>query len=141
METDVTGATSFSVDLDAPQSNYTQFLDTICPYYLMYGMSREQFWHGSLDALCEYWQAYQFSMERNNYIAWLSGMYVLDAIETAFDAKRQHKYPNEPRRITKMTDAEREAENKKKIETLREQLMEIKRRSDARNKGVSGIDG
>lgn len=141
METDVNGATSFSdVDLEAPQSNYTQFLDTICPYYLMYGMSREQFWNGDLNALYEYWQAYQFDMERQNRIVWLAGMYVLDAIETAFDAKHQHKYPAEPRRITKMTEAEKEAENRRKVEQFREQLLEIKRRYDRRNKGVDGND-
>lgn len=100
----------------------------------MYGMTWDEFWNESLWRLEAYWQRYQFDMERQNRIAWLSGMYVLDAIETAFDAKHQHKYPEEPRRITKMTEAEKALEAQKQVEKLREQLMEIKRLSDARNK-------
>ena len=104
----------------------------------MYGMSRDEFWNGDLNGLYEHWQAYQFDMERRNYISWIAGMYVLDAIETAFDVKRQHKYPETPRRITKMTDAEKEEENRRKVEKMREQLLDIKRRFDARTKqGVS----
>lgn len=34
-----------------------------------------------------------------------------------------------------MTEAEKEAENKRKVEELRNQLMDIKRRSDTRRKG------
>lgn len=40
-----------------------------------------------------------------------------------------------------MTEAEREEENRRKVEKLREQLMEIKRRSDMRRKESERVDG
>ena len=134
METDVNGATSFSdVDLEAPQSNFSKFIDIICPYFLMYGMTWDEFWNESIERLPVYWQMYQFNRERRNEELWMQGIYIQAAVATVLDHKHRVKYPEKPHRLTAMTEAEKEAENKKKVDRFREQLLEIKRRSDARN--------
>ena len=138
MEKDVNGATSFSnIDLDAPQSNFTHFLDVACPYFLMYGMTWEEFWFESIERFQFYWQKNQFDIERRNQELWLQGIYVTEAIAVVEDTKHRVKYPSKPHRITDLTEEEKEAERMRKIENLREQLMEIKRRSDERNKNRS----
>lgn len=52
------------------------------------------------------------------------------AIASCFDNKNRSKYPDKPYRITEMTDAERDIENKNKVERMREMLIEHKRRWD-----------
>ena len=98
----------------------------------MYGMTADEFWYGSLDRLEWYWRKRQFEIEARNQELWLQGLYIKAAIAASFD--KRNKYPEKPQRITEMTDAEKDAETKAKVEKLREQLMEIKRRSDERNK-------
>lgn len=98
----------------------------------MYGMTYDEFWYESLDRLEWYWQKRQFEIEARNQELWLQGLYIKIAIASALDKK--NKYPEKPPRITEMTDAEKNAEAKAKVEEMRAQLMEIKRRSDERNR-------
>ena len=81
MEEDLSGASSFSdVDLNAPQSEFGKYLDQICPYYMSWGMTWDEFWYESIDRLQAYWQANQFSIERRNQELWLQGLYIKAAI-------------------------------------------------------------
>ena len=134
MEEDLSGASSFSdVDLNAPQSEFGKYLDQICPYYMSWGMTWDEFWYESIDRLQAYWQANQFSIERRNQELWLQGLYIRSAVASCLDKK--FKYPEKPQRVTEMTDAEAEAENKRKLEHMRAVLNEHKRRWDAKHKG------
>ena len=100
-------------------------------------MSWIEFWYESLDRLHDYWQANQYSIERRNQELWLQGVYIQAAVASVLDTKRKAKYPDKPFRITEMTDAEREAENKRKVDRLREILNSHKQNFDMRhNKGV-----
>lgn len=133
MEEDLSGEKSFSIaNAIAPQSEFGKYLDLICPYYLSYGMSWEEFWHSSLDRLGFYWQKHQFDVEARNQEMWLQGLYIRSAVASCLDNKA--KYPTKPNRITQMTEAEKEAENKRKVEELRAALMDHKRRWDAKHK-------
>lgn len=135
MEEDLSGASSFSdVDLNAPQSEFGKYLDQICPYYISWGMTWDEFWYESIDRLQAYWQANQFSIERRNQELWLQGLYIRSAVASCLDKK--FKYPEKPQRVTEMTDAEADAESKRKLDRMRDVLNEHKRRWDARNKGV-----
>lgn len=98
----------------------------------MYGMTWNEFWYESLDRLAVYWQKHQFEVENRNQEMWMQGMYNKMAIASVISKKS--KYPEKPQRITEMTEAERDAESKQRVARLREQLLEIKRRSDERNK-------
>ena len=142
METDVSGASFSEIDLEAPQSQFTQYLDTVCPYFMLYGMTYEEFWFESIDRFYDYWQRYQFDIERRNQELWLQGLYIQGAVAAVLDTKHKVKYPEKPYRITEMTEAEKEIENKRKVERLREHLNEMKRRWDtSHKKGESVIDG
>lgn len=105
----------------------------MCPYYLHYGMTWEQFWFGPIDQFSYYWQKHQFDVEARNQEMWLLGLYVRSAVASCMD--KNNKYPDKPRRLTPMTEAEQEAENKRTVEKLREQLIGIKSRWDAKHKG------
>ena len=136
MEEDLSGESSFSdIDLDAPHSEFGKFLDLACPYYLMYGMSWDEFWYSSLDRLEFYWQKHQFDVESRNQEMWLQGLYIRMAVASCMDSKHA-KYPDKPQRITELTDAEQDAENKRKVAEIRNALMEHKRRWDAKHNGV-----
>ena len=135
METDVTGATSFSdIDLEAPISEYGKFIDTICPLFLMYGMSWHDFWFESIERLPYYWQMYQYDIERKNQELWLQGIYIQEAVAVVLDSKHKAKYPKEPHRITALSDAEKEAEKQRKIDLFREQLNQMSERWKATHK-------
>ena len=129
METELSGS-SVSADGEKPQYEISNYLDTICPYYLMYGMSWDEFWNESLERLTAYWQAHQFAIESRNQELWLQGLYIRDAVACCLN--KRAKYPEKPHRITEMTEAEKQEENRRKVEQLREQLLDIKRRHDNR---------
>lgn len=132
METELSGNSVSSTD--TPQTfSYSQYLDTMCPYYMNYGMSYDEFWYGSIDRLNSYWQKHQFEIEQRNQEMWMQGLYIRLAVASCLDSK--NKYPVKPHRITEMTEVERELDNKRRVEQLREQLMAIKANWDAKHKG------
>lgn len=71
----------------------------------------------------------------------MQGVYIHAAIASCLDGKGRSKYPEKPYRITEMTDIEREAENKRKVERMREILMEHKRRFDMRQNNGVDVNG
>lgn len=131
MEADVSGGTAPEADL--PRSNYGELLDSLCPRFLLYGMTWDEFWYESLDRLGTYWQKYQFQVEARNQEMWIQGVYIHAAIASFLD--KAARYPETAPRITEMTPDEREADNRRRIQRLREQLNAIKLRSDLRAKG------
>ena len=100
-------------------------------------MTWDEFWHEPIDRYQFYWQKHQFSIEQKNQEMWLQGLYIRSAIASCMDSK--NKYPEKPHRITPMTDAEQSAENRRKVEQLREQLIGIKQRWDAKHKGDEAV--
>lgn len=102
---------------------------------MMYGMTWDEFWYSSIERFEVYWQKHQFEKESRNQEMWLQGLYIRAAVASCLDSKN-FKYPSKPQRITQMTDAEQEHENKRKVDELRAMLMEHKRRWDAKHKGV-----
>ena len=99
----------------------------------MYGMTWDEFWNESLWRLGVYWQRYQFEIERRNQELWMQGIYIRDAVASCLSNKA--KYPEKPHRITAMTDAEQAEEKRQKVDKIKEQLNDMKRRWDAKRKG------
>lgn len=104
----------------------------MCPYYMMYGMTYDEFWYESLERLEAYWQKHQYEIESKNQELWLQGLYNRAAVAATMNKK--NKYPEKPQRITDMTESEQEAENRRKVEELREVLMTRKQRWEAKRK-------
>lgn len=106
----------------------------MCPYYMMYGMTYDEFWYESLDRLEAYWQKHHYEIEAKNQELWLQGLYNRAAVASVMD--KRNKYPEKPQRITELTEAEQDAENRRKVEELREMLLTRKRRWQEKQKGA-----
>ena len=86
----------------------TRLFEKLCPIYMVYGMTYDEFWHGDVYRALFYRKAYEERMkiqtELNDYNFWLQGMYVYEAICDASPifhtfAKKGTKplpYSNEP---------------------------------------------
>lgn len=109
-------------------------LDKICPYYMMIGVSYDEFWNGDYTHLKYYVERYNLEIERRNQELWLQGLYFYDALTTVISnalAKKgsgQKKYPEKPYRITEKTEEEKKEEKQKMVDDFRNQLMALDRR-------------
>lgn len=106
----------------------------MCPYYISYGMTWDEFWNENIDRFEAYWQANQYSIERKNQELWVQGIYIKEAVASTLSKKA--KYPVKPYRLTELSDTEREAENKRKVDELRQMLLARKRRWQEKQKGA-----
>lgn len=93
---------------------FAEFADELCPIYMSMGVPYDEYWHGDYTQLAYYYKAFELKRERDNYDAWLQGVYVYDAICAvspvmhAF-AKRGTKpipYLQEPYGVKKEVDPE-----------------------------------
>lgn len=55
-------------------------LDEAFPYYLVMGMTYDQYWEQDCTMVKAYRKAFQIRQERENYMAWLHGMYIYEAL-------------------------------------------------------------
>lgn len=55
-------------------------LDEAFPYYLVMGMTWEQYWEQDCLMVKAYRKAFQIRQERENYLAWLHGLYIYEAL-------------------------------------------------------------
>ena len=82
-----------------------------CPYYMMFGMTYEQYWNGDVSAHKAYRKRYLLEDEQRktsqNLSAWLNGLYVARAIGSAFNGKKS-AYPNEPIKLFTTMEERRE---------------------------------
>ena len=110
----------------APISNsYTTTFEEHFPYYLVIGMSAEQYWDGDPSLVKAYRKAEEIRQKRRNEELWLQGMYIYEALCDvspmlhAF-AKRGTKprpYSDRPYAIT---NRDREEEHRVQMEKERE---------------------
>lgn len=109
-------------------------LDKLCPYYMMIGVSYDEFWNGDYTRLKYYEECHRLEIEKRNQELWLQGLYNYAALTTAlanaFAKKGSHpkEYLDKPIRITPMNEDEKEQEKKKMVENFRSQLMTLDRR-------------
>lgn len=59
---------------------FAEYADEMCAYYMAIGVPYQEFWHGDYSQLRYYFEADKHRRERENYLAWLQGAYVYDAI-------------------------------------------------------------
>lgn len=57
-----------------------ELFDEAFPHYLAMGMTYEQFWEQDCMLVVPYRKAYKIRMEQENYLAWLQGMYIYEAL-------------------------------------------------------------
>ena len=112
---------------DSP-SSYTEVFEESLPYYLSIGMTWEQYWEGDPYLTVAYRAAHLLNVEQRNQELWLQGLYVHQAfavvLSNAFGKKgaKKQKYPEEPYRITPLSEREKAAKAAKEREKLIAQL-------------------
>ena len=109
-------------------------LDKMCPYYMMIGVSYDEFWNGDYTHLKYYLEKHKLEVEMRNQELWLQGLYFYDALATVVSnamtkkGSSQRKYPEKPYRITEKTEEEKQAEKQKMVDDFRAQLMALDRK-------------
>lgn len=103
---DLTVSESFdgrdSYKIAARPNFYTEQFERVCPYYISFGMSYEQFWDGDVEIAKAMRKAHEIKLEQENYIAWLHGRYIYDAVGAlspalrAFSKGKVQPYHKEP---------------------------------------------
>lgn len=97
---------------------YRQVLwENLLPHYLSIGVSEDKFWDSCPKELEPYDLANNISIERQNRLNWVHGMYVASAIGCCFSKECQ--YPEEPIRMTELT----EYEQQEKVRKAREDVI------------------
>lgn len=97
--------------------------DDLCPVYMVYGMSYDEFWYGKPELAVAYRKAHRLRMEQTNQQLWLQGLYVFNAMSVAIGnalSKQKQKYIQEPIQIFPPTEDEKQA----KAEETRRKLVE-----------------
>lgn len=122
---------------------FTEIFNELCPTYITYGMTYEQFWYGDPWMTRAYAQAYLMKRKVENENAWILGGYVANAFGTvmanAFGKKRE-KYLEKPLDIFPKTEQERNAEIREERRKLITLLNGWKRSANNKNMG-SGQNG
>ena len=109
---------------------YTEIFTDICPTYMAYGMTYEQFWEGDPWMTRTFEQAYLLKRKIENENMWILGGYIANAFGTvlgnAFGKKKQ-AYLEKPLDIFPKTESEKKAEIREEKRKLINWLNGMKR--------------
>lgn len=89
-------------------------MDENCALYMNLGMSYEEYWNGPLDMVNAYALSAQKQRERDNYLSWLQGRYIYDALLCASPIfgfskrKKPYDYLEEPYQMRTVEDEREE---------------------------------
>lgn len=92
-------------------------------------MSAEEFWHGDTKLCKAYKEAYKTRKYNKDVNAWMSGLYVLEALRTASPLFREwskgveHSYPEEPLTTEHFKDSVLSEEEKDKLSMEKNKLV------------------
>ena len=102
----------------------SEIFERLCPVYMSYGMTYEQYWYGDPWSLRAYKDAHMLRRKERNLFSWLDGLYTYSALNTvlanAFASKGTppRKYLEQPLDIFPKTEAEEQAEQERKRREL-----------------------
>ncbi len=113
--------------------------DEWAAWYIAIGVPAPTYWDGCTEDLPIYARAHELKVEARNQELWLQGLYNYEAfsvvLANGFGKKggKKEKYPEQPYRITPLTEAEKKAqagkERKKAIATFTAMQDASKRKS------------
>ena len=115
----------------------SEIFERLCPYYMMYGMSYEDYWFGDPWQMKAYKNAYDLRNRQKNTMLWLEGAYFNNAVSVALaNAFRKKgsppvKYLEKPLDVFPKTEMEEQAEMERKQKELILKLTAWKKASDA----------
>lgn len=124
---------------------YTEVFDQVCPNYMSYGMTYEQFWCGDPWMVNAYKDAYILKRRIENENAWIAGAYVMQALTASLNnafSKTSMKYVKAPLDLFPKTRAEKNMEITEAKNKVIEQLSAFQAAFNARKrrKKQKGVD-
>lgn len=112
----------------------------MAPYYMLYGMTAKEYWHGNPWLAKSFREAHELKVKEQNEVLWLQGLYIYDAfsvvLSNAFAEKGStpKRYAQEPYNIFPMTEEERQAEEDKQLRKMVAQLTAWEKAFNAQHK-------
>lgn len=61
-------------------TSLTKLFEKLCPVFMSYGMSYDEYWHGDAYIVKFYKEAYRLKLQSQDENNWMQGMYVYEAI-------------------------------------------------------------
>lgn len=111
--------------------------DQWCAFYMMIGVSFDEFWYGDYCRLKYYQEAYRLKRKADNERMWLQGAYNYEGhaitLSNAFSKHSHLKYPEKPYDIIEKTEREKIAEKEAKIKKVIANLNRLKDSWDNHN--------
>ena len=123
---------------------FTEICEELCPIFIAYGMTYEQYWFGNPWMTRAYAQAYLLKRKIENENMWIQGAYITNAFGTVLSnafGKKKVEYLKKPLDIFPKTEAEKQAEIREGRRKLIEWLNNVKKASIKKKNTGSGQDG
>ena len=123
--------------------SFTELFTELCPMYIAYGMTYEQFWFGDPWMVRAYAQSYLLKRKIENENAWIQGAYIANAVTVSIAntfGKKKVDYIKQPMDIFPKTEAEKQSEIREERRKLINWLNGMKKLSAKKNTG-SESDG
>ena len=114
--------------------------------YLAIGMTHEEFWEKESWLVKCYREAQKIRNESDNFHAWLSGVYVLKALQTGIPvvlngiAKQSIRLPEFPEKPIDLVGTRKEEQEKKQMELQKAKMQEMVEAFNATFRRKHGID-
>lgn len=65
---------------EVEDTSLTNIFEKLCPIYMSYGMSFDEFWHGEAYLTKFYREAYKLKVKQKDEELWMQGMYIYEAL-------------------------------------------------------------
>jgi hypothetical protein len=106
--------------------------EELLPFAITVGCSPQEFWYEDANLLWAYRKSYLSRLETESKVraqeildtAWITGMYVREAIVSAFNEKA--KYPDKPKTIAEQEDDAKAEERQKALDKARDENIKIR---------------
>lgn len=125
-----------------------EWFEYLCPTYMFFGMTYEEYWDGDNEAPKMYRKAYELKRRQANFDLWLQGAYVYEAIlacSPTLNALKPSKPIDYRRTPFPLTAAEqfeaKEREEREKFEQFRAEMKAMAEQINARRKARRDSDG
>ena len=128
--------------------SFADVFEEVCPVYMAYGMTYDEFWKGNPKMVIAYRKAHELDIKRRNEEMWLQGLYNFHAFSTAlsnlhFDGKhhKPNKYIEKPIDLFEKTEDEKQNEAEIARQKVIDSLNRFKEQFDKRNKANGKCTG
>lgn len=122
-DSEIEGHNSVFSKSEAKSISYTDCFNELCPIFMSYGMSYNDFWYGDITMTTFYLKAHKLKLKEKDAEFWKQGMYIYEAIcdcspilHPFSKATKPLPYPEKPYSVKK---EEEEQITKQQIENER----------------------